>query len=168
MQTVCTFGVQVNSVKPSGIPTLRRSQEFSLVKKPVLSPRGFEEVARVLREMDVDRLWAEATDLERRVIVEEWLESVAIFPAHLEVTVKGAPRLNVTLKGWSRAWRVAVLWCRRGDLNPHGLTPTWPSTMRVYQVPPLRRARRDSTNRGSGTRPLTSTARRARTWTARR
>ena len=58
----------------------------------------FEEVARPLREIDVDRVWAEASDIERRVMVEEWLDSVAIFPDHLEVTVKGAPRLNVTLK----------------------------------------------------------------------
>jgi hypothetical protein len=32
----------------------------------------------VLRVMDLDRLWAEATDQERRVLVEELLESVAI------------------------------------------------------------------------------------------
>jgi hypothetical protein len=30
--------------------------------------------------------------------------------------------------------------CRRGDSNPHELKRlTWPSTMRVYQIPPLRR-----------------------------
>jgi hypothetical protein len=48
--------------------------------------------------MDVERLWAEATDLGRRVMVEELLESVAMYPDHLEVTVSGAPRLNVTLE----------------------------------------------------------------------
>jgi hypothetical protein len=67
----------------------------------------FEEVARILREMDVDRLWAEATDLERRVLVEELLESVAMYPDHLEVTVSGAPRLNVTLEevGLTGGWQ---------------------------------------------------------------
>jgi hypothetical protein len=67
----------------------------------------FEEVARIIREMDVDRLWAEATDAERRVIVEELLESVAIYPDHLEVTVSGVPRLNVTLKevGLTGGWQ---------------------------------------------------------------
>jgi hypothetical protein len=48
--------------------------------------------------MDVERLWAEATDLERRVIVEELLESVTMYPDHLEVTVSGVPRLKVTLE----------------------------------------------------------------------
>ena len=33
---------------------------------------------------------------ERRVLVEELVESVAMYPDHLEVTVSGAPRLNVT------------------------------------------------------------------------
>ncbi len=45
----------------------------------------------------MDEIWAEATDQERRVLVEELLDVLAIFPDHLEVTVKGAPRLNVTL-----------------------------------------------------------------------
>jgi site-specific DNA recombinase len=67
----------------------------------------FEEVARILREMDVDRLWAEATDVERRVLVEELLESVAMYPDHLEVTVSGVPRLNVTLEevGLTGGWQ---------------------------------------------------------------
>lgn len=33
------------------------------------------------------------------MLVEKLLDAVAIFPDHLEVTVKGAPRLNVTLEG---------------------------------------------------------------------
>ncbi len=67
----------------------------------------FEEVARILREMDVDRLWAEATDQERRILVEELLESVAMYPDHLEITVSGVPRLNVTLEevGLSGGWQ---------------------------------------------------------------
>jgi hypothetical protein len=57
--------------------------------------------------MDVERLWAEATDLERRVLVEEPLESVAMYPDHPEVTVSGAPRLNVTLEevGLTGGWQ---------------------------------------------------------------
>lgn len=51
----------------------------------------------MLRDLDVDVLWKVAKDRERRVLVEELLEAVAIFPDHLEVTVAGAPRLNVTL-----------------------------------------------------------------------
>lgn len=60
--------------------------------------RKFDQVAQVLRELDFDRVWAEATDQERRVLVEELLESVTVHPDHLEVTVHGAPRLNVLLE----------------------------------------------------------------------
>jgi len=42
----------------------------------------FEEVAHVLRETNIDRLWAKASDVERRVMVEEWVDSVAMFPDH--------------------------------------------------------------------------------------
>lgn len=59
--------------------------------------RRFDEVLGILPKLNVDEIWAEATDQERRVLVEELLDVLAIFPDHLEVTVKGAPRLNVTL-----------------------------------------------------------------------
>jgi hypothetical protein len=58
--------------------------------------------------MDVDRLWAEATEGERRVLVEELLESLIMYPDHLEVTVSGAPRLNVRLEkvGLTGGWQL--------------------------------------------------------------
>lgn len=55
----------------------------------------FEEVARLLRELDLEVVWEEATDAERRLLVEELVERVTIFPDHLEVKIAGAPRLNV-------------------------------------------------------------------------
>jgi hypothetical protein len=57
----------------------------------------FEEVARVLQDIEIDRFWTEATDKERRVLIEELVEAVAFFPDHLEVTIAGAPKLNVGL-----------------------------------------------------------------------
>src|ERR1039458_774650 len=57
----------------------------------------FEEVAALLQDLDLDTAWDEATDPERRVLVEELVEKVAVFPDHLEVTIAGAPRLNVGL-----------------------------------------------------------------------
>ena len=39
----------------------------------------------------------EATEAERRVLVEELIEAIASFPDHLQVTVAGTPPLNVTL-----------------------------------------------------------------------
>jgi hypothetical protein len=64
---------------------------------PHVLARRFDEVLGILRELNVDEIWAEATDQERRVLVEELLDVLTIFPDHLEVTVKGAPRLNVAL-----------------------------------------------------------------------
>jgi hypothetical protein len=58
----------------------------------------FEEVAAVLADLDLEAIWAKATQDERRVLVNELLEEVALFPDHLEVVVAGAPRLNVTLE----------------------------------------------------------------------
>ena len=58
----------------------------------------FEDVAAVLARMDVERLWEVASSTERRVLVDEMLTEVAMFPDHLEVEVAGAPRLNVLLE----------------------------------------------------------------------
>lgn len=58
----------------------------------------FEEVATLLSDMDIERIWAAATDDEKRVLVKELVKDVTVFPDHLEVSVDGAPRLNVSLE----------------------------------------------------------------------
>jgi len=58
----------------------------------------FEQVAAALRDLDIDSMWSEATDDERRVLVDELVEEVTVFSDHLEVKVAGAPRMNVTLE----------------------------------------------------------------------
>jgi hypothetical protein len=55
----------------------------------------FEQVAAVLRDLDIEAVWSAAEDQERRVLVEELVEWVSVFPDHLEVTVSGAPPLHV-------------------------------------------------------------------------
>ncbi len=55
----------------------------------------FEQVAAILRDLDIEALWAAAEDAERRVLIEELVDSVTVFPDHLEVKVGGAPPLNV-------------------------------------------------------------------------
>jgi len=60
--------------------------------------QAFDEVVAVLSAMSVEDVWQEATDRERRILVEELVENVAIFPDHLEVSIAGAPRMNVTLQ----------------------------------------------------------------------
>ena len=57
--------------------------------------RRFEDVAAVLAQLDPAAMWDAATDSERRVLVEELLSEIALFPDHLEVEVIGAPRLHV-------------------------------------------------------------------------
>jgi hypothetical protein len=58
----------------------------------------FDEVLATIQELDLPSVWAEAEDAERRILIEELLEWVTVFPDHLEVTVTGAPPLNVLFK----------------------------------------------------------------------
>jgi len=58
----------------------------------------FEAVAAALRDLDVAEVWRQATEAERRVLVDEMVEEVVVCPDHLEVKVAGAPRINVTLE----------------------------------------------------------------------
>ena len=58
----------------------------------------FDEVATLLSNMDMERIWEAATDDEKRVLVKELVKDVTVFPDHLEVSLDGAPRLNVTLE----------------------------------------------------------------------
>lgn len=58
----------------------------------------FDQVAAMLDDLDLDRLWDEATEQERRTLLDELVSHVEVFEDHLEVHVNGAPRLNVTLE----------------------------------------------------------------------
>lgn len=58
----------------------------------------FEAVTQVLASLDIESVWAEADQDERKVLVDELLEEVALFPDHLEVVIAGSPRLNVLLE----------------------------------------------------------------------
>ena len=82
---------------------------------------GFEEVAKVLEALGFEAIWEDANEREKRVLVEELLESVAFFPDHVEVTPKGVPALNVLLDEVGLTAGEGDCSCRRGDLNPHGL-----------------------------------------------
>lgn len=55
----------------------------------------FEEVARILGDLDIAAVWSVAEDDERRVLIEELLQWVTVFPDHLEVEISGAPPLIV-------------------------------------------------------------------------
>lgn len=57
----------------------------------------FEQVVELLATLDLDRIWQEATDQERRTLVEELLDTLEVHPDRLVVGVHGAPKLNVAL-----------------------------------------------------------------------
>lgn len=89
-----------------------RAREAEVAQRDDVTAQ-FEAVAAVLAELDVEAVWLEATQDERRVLVQELVDEVALFPDHLEVVVAEAPRLNVTLE------EVGVQNCgvRRGTRN---------------------------------------------------
>lgn len=55
----------------------------------------FEQVVAILSNLDAIAMWEAATERERRVLIEELIESVRVFLDHLEILVSGAPALNV-------------------------------------------------------------------------
>jgi hypothetical protein len=65
---------------------------------PCHRPPPRDQVVESLTDLDVSRIWTEATDDERRVLIEELVHGVSIFPDHLEVTIFGALPRNLTLE----------------------------------------------------------------------
>ncbi len=55
----------------------------------------FEEVVRTLGGLDATAFWESSEQRERRHLVEEMVTGLSVFPDHLEVTMNGAPTLNV-------------------------------------------------------------------------
>jgi hypothetical protein len=51
----------------------------------------------ILNDLKLEQVWTEASDPERRVLLDELLDRIVVFPDHLEVVVHGAPKLNVLL-----------------------------------------------------------------------
>jgi len=57
-----------------------------------------EEVGRHLADLEIEEIGQEATNDERRILADDLIDWVAMSPDHLEVTVAGAPKMNVTLQ----------------------------------------------------------------------
>ena len=55
----------------------------------------FDAVARILATLDVDKTWSAATEVERRVLIDEFIEEISVLPDYLDVKVHGAPPLHV-------------------------------------------------------------------------
>ena len=57
--------------------------------------RRFDEVAAQLAARDVERVWNAATEVERRVLIDEFLDEILVLPDYLDITVHGSPPLHV-------------------------------------------------------------------------
>jgi hypothetical protein len=55
----------------------------------------FDEVAALLSALDVEHAWNAATEVERRVLIDEFLEEIVVLPDYLDVKVHGAPAVHV-------------------------------------------------------------------------
>lgn len=78
------------------IIALRTNDQTDAVQASDLTAR-FDEILNVLRGLDLDAIWEAATDTERRTLLDEFVPQLHVFDDHLEVEVRGAPKLNVAL-----------------------------------------------------------------------
>ena len=80
----------------------------------------FDAVARMLATLDVDKTWSAATEVERRVLIDELIEEVLVLPDYLDVKVHGAPPLHVRYQEVEMKDSVLIVSegvCRRRDFN---------------------------------------------------
>lgn len=56
----------------------------------------FDRIGASLAEVDFDRIWDEANPSERRILMEDLIDSVFVYPDQLTVQVAGAPPFLVT------------------------------------------------------------------------
>lgn len=84
-------------------PTTLRDGPDSVTQAPPCNAersdlaQRFEEVAELLPAVGFSELWEEATERERRRLVEDMLDAVYVHPDHLRVVHVGAPPLRVEL-----------------------------------------------------------------------
>jgi hypothetical protein len=80
----------------------------------------FEEVAEFLSNLDFDEIWTHASVAEQRLLVEDLVDAVRIFPDRLTVQVAGAPPILVTLQ------EVGLTQGCKPVVSETGLEPTRP------------------------------------------
>ena len=78
------------------LAALKDTYEQSTLEQDDLAQQ-FEQVAEIPSDIDLDQLWAAATDTERKALLDEYITGVDVHADHLEVEVRGAPKLNVAL-----------------------------------------------------------------------
>ena len=72
-------------------------ERLNEVKRKSVLADHFEQVAALLRTVDIDAIWNEANDRERKLLVNEIIETVIVHADRLQVTINGAPPLTVAL-----------------------------------------------------------------------
>lgn len=55
----------------------------------------FEGLEGLLDELDFDAIWEEATEAERRILVQDLVDEVRLYPDGITVQVAGAPPILV-------------------------------------------------------------------------
>ena len=78
---------------------------------------SFNALVEQFAAIDFDKIWDEATPSERRVLIEDFLENIYLYPDRLTVQVVGAPAIMVTLQevGLHHVCRTIV---SKGGLEP--------------------------------------------------
>ena len=58
----------------------------------------FEQVATALRDLDIDRLWEAANEVEKRTLINQLVEAVILHPDRLQVAINGVPPITVNFE----------------------------------------------------------------------
>jgi hypothetical protein len=85
----------------------------------------FDDVARLLANRDVEKTWKAATEIERRVLIDEFLEEILVLPDYLDVPVHGAPPLHVRYQEVGMKERVSIVSEGRTTRIPIGGSDLW-------------------------------------------
>lgn len=75
--------------------TEQARQEAGAKRQATELEAKFEQVAKILETLDVDLIWKAATDQERKILIDNFVESITVFPEHFEITIAGSPPLIV-------------------------------------------------------------------------
>ena len=118
----------INAELSGQVASLRAAPPANVPAEGRQTVERFEEVAAFLMDLDMDRIWSEATEAEQRVLVQEMLEGIWIYPDHLEVKVAGTPKLNVTLDEVGLKPALPTRGVGERTRTSTGLCPTRPST----------------------------------------
>ena len=95
---ISTAGIDKSTIDAIAIIPMSRFTTHSCswqTTKYALSPETYvssvplsSSLARILADLDMDEVWAEANERERRVLVENFLEWIKVFPDYLAVKVR--------------------------------------------------------------------------------